>query len=100
MAEMESEGTPAQLKTLFEQQEELLPEFVSDAPSQIKGAVDTLATLDMSLFNALQANNFNFTNLPPSVAASLQSPAVTQASMALENYETSVCGLNTSIPSS
>jgi hypothetical protein len=94
--------TPAQLQALFKQTMSELPGFVKAAPSQIKSAVNMVASLDTQFYNLLQADGFSFTKLAanPAAKALLQSPSLQQANVTIANYLSKVCGISSSTPPS
>ncbi len=99
-SQSEFTDTPAQLQALFKQTMSEIPVFVNAAPSQIKSAVNTVASLDTQFYNLLQASGFNFTKLAanPSAKSLLQSPSLEQANVTIDNYLSHVCGISSSTP--
>jgi hypothetical protein len=86
--------SPADLEK-FENTELLaLQSFVSKAPAQIKGAVQTISAADMTLYNALKTAGWDYTKLDPSVLSTLDTPALEAASDQVTAYLKQVCGID------
>lgn len=86
--------TPADLQKFEEQSQAELKLFVSKAPAQIKSAVQTIATADDTLVNALKAANYDITKVDPKVTESLDTPAFESAVTTVDDYLEQVCGLH------
>jgi outer membrane PBP1 activator LpoA protein len=92
--------TPAQLQTLFKETLADLAGFVALAPSQIKGAAETLASVERQFYNDLQHSDFNFRKMAadPAAMSLIQSPSFQQATVTINNYLSRVCGIGNSPP--
>jgi hypothetical protein len=95
-AEALTTGDPKQLEQFEENALSKLAGFVASAPSQIKGAVATLAAGDQKFFDALKAANFDFTKVSQEEISTFETPAFTQASDQITSYLASTCGISPS----
>jgi hypothetical protein len=86
--------TPAAVEKVEKDAIADLPEFQRLAPSSLKSAVEVLVAEDRLIFSQLQAVNFDYSELPPSVDKQLQSPQFTQAEDQITSYLTHVCGIS------
>lgn len=87
---------PATLKKFEEQAIAQLPEFVAKAPAQIKGAVQTLAAADQTIYNDLKAADFDYSKLSTTAVTQLSSPQFEQAASQVATYMETVCGISPS----
>jgi uncharacterized protein HemX len=88
--------TPQQLAQLESKALSELTVLTASAPSQIKSAVQTVVGEDQALFEALKKANYDFTKIPPSATASLNTPAFAKANQTIANYLKTSCGISTS----
>jgi hypothetical protein len=88
--------SPADLQKFEEQGQAELKVFEAKAPSQIKSAVQTIATTNDTLVTALKAANWDVTKLDPTVTQNIDSPAFEAAVTTVDNYLKQVCGIDPS----
>jgi hypothetical protein len=86
--------SPADLQKFEEQGQAELKLFVAKAPSQIKGAVQTIAATNDKLAAALKAANYDVTKLDSSFTQTIDTPEFEAAVTAVDNYLEQVCGIH------
>lgn len=92
--------TPAKLKQFEENVLTELKALRDQAPAEIKGAVSTIVDAETTLFNDLQAANFDFTKVGADIQTQFSTPQFTEATKQLDSYLQSKCGINPSaVPS-
>lgn len=95
-AEALTTGDPKQLEKFEENALSALSGIVASAPSEIKGALATLATGDQKFFDSLKAANFNIAKVSPETLSELQTPEFTQATDKITAYLATTCGISPS----
>jgi hypothetical protein len=88
--------SPDQLKTFEEKAQSELSSLADSAPSDIKGAVSTLAGAENQLLNTLKAANYDFTKIDTSALTAFNTPQVTAAVQQIDTYLVTKCGLSPS----
>jgi hypothetical protein len=88
--------TPDQLKAFEENAQAELSKLADEAPSEIKGAVSTIADTENKLLDTLKAANFDFKKIDTSSLSSFDTPQFTQAVQQVDTYLVTKCGLSPS----
>jgi hypothetical protein len=89
-------GTPDKIKAFEQNALNELKALQGQAPDEIKGSISTLVNAEQTLFNDLQAVNFDFSKVGTQIATQFSSPQFTQATTQIDNYLESKCGINPS----
>jgi hypothetical protein len=85
---------PQQLQAFETQALAALTKLTASAPSQVKGAVQTIVTADQALFAALKAAGYNYTKVSPGALAKFDTPALAQAAKTITAYLKTSCGIS------
>jgi len=88
----------ANLKTSFQNFDKVANEFVSVAPAQIKGDAQTLVAGVKRLETVLQAANYDYTKINPADLQSLSNPQLAAAATRIAAYDSQVCGISSTSP--
>jgi hypothetical protein len=92
--------TPQQLSQYESKAVAELTKYTATAPSSIRSDVQVVVTAVQSLFKQLKAVNNDYTKLGPTALSSLDSPALTKATKAIETYLANSCGITEPTPAS
>jgi len=80
-------------KQLFSEFDTESAPFVSAAPSDIKGDVETVVNVIKQLETEFQAVNYDATKLTAADLAPVESPTFSTATVRINDYDVQVCGL-------
>jgi hypothetical protein len=80
-------------KQLFSEFDTESAPFVSDAPSAIKGDVETVVNVIKQLQTEFQAVNYDATKLTAADLAPVEAPSFSTATTRINDYDVQVCGL-------
>jgi hypothetical protein len=86
--------SPAELAAYTQKALAELEQFTASAPAAVKSDVQVVVVADQKVFAALKQAGYNYRNLNPQTFASLDSPALQQASAGIATYFAKTCGIS------
>jgi hypothetical protein len=91
-----STDTPAELQKFEEQAMAALTLYAAQAPTQIKGALQTILAAEQTLFNDMKASGYDITKMTANDLSAFETPAFVTAVTTVTNYLATTCGITTS----
>jgi hypothetical protein len=82
------------LKATFQQFDAVAPQFVSEAPAELKSDANLLVNAFRQIEAAMKAVNYDITKVDPASLQSLQDPKFTASVNRITTYNTEVCGIS------